>query len=123
MWKREVAEGYLDNLGKYITGLNFLWKSDNAPIYIMDNHLAAAWCWMQECNNDEKYNFIHIDQHADLGASGNTNEIEFLRTNPHISINDYDNIYYTTFLGKFKYFICGNYIRACHFLFPQWFTA
>ena len=123
MWKREVKDDYLDNLGKCFTCLNFLWKSDNAPIYIMDNHLAAAWCWMQECNTEEKYNFMHIDQHDDLGACGFTKDIESLRTTPHISINEYDKITYTTLGGEFKFFKCDNYIRACHFLFPQWFNT
>lgn len=100
MWKREVKDDYLDNLGKCFTCLNFLWKSDNAPIYIMDNHLAAAWCWMQECNTEEKYNFMHIDQHDDLGACGFTKDIESLRTTPHISINEYDKITYTTLGGS-----------------------
>lgn len=35
----------------------------------MDNHLAAAWCWMQECDADTRYNFMHIDRHNDLGTN------------------------------------------------------
>ena len=40
----------LNNLWRAYDVLKFLWKSDCAPIYIMDNHWTAAWCWMQECN-------------------------------------------------------------------------
>lgn len=43
---------------------NFLWKHDN--IYIMDNHRAALWCWLQEMSDDQKYSMFHIDMHYDL---------------------------------------------------------
>ncbi len=45
------------------SNLNFLWKKDN--IYIMDNHLAALWCWLQEINPHDKYKLLHIDSHYD----------------------------------------------------------
>ena len=41
MWKREVKKEDLNNLRDARNLLKFLWKSNNAPIYIMDNHLAA----------------------------------------------------------------------------------
>lgn len=44
--------------------LNFLFKSDN--IYVMDNHLAAGWAWLQNIDIHKSYNFFHIDQHYDL---------------------------------------------------------
>jgi hypothetical protein len=42
---------------------NFLWKKNN--IYIMDNHKAALWCWIQHLEKNNKYNLIHIDAHTD----------------------------------------------------------
>ena len=122
MWKRKVTDDYLDNLGKKCTYLNYLWKCDHAPIYIMDNHLAAAWCWMQECSSDEDYNFIHIDQHSDLKGCGHTANIEFIRTNQKITLDDYIKISYTTH-KEFQFFQWDNYIRACHYLFPKWFNS
>jgi len=44
--------------------VNFLFKKNN--IYVMDNHLSASWCWLQEVNIKKEYEFIHIDRHYDL---------------------------------------------------------
>ena len=121
MWKREVKKEDLDNLSGAHDLLKFLWKSDNAPIYIMDNHLAAAWCWMQECYTDEKYNFMHIDQHSDLGVCGVTDDIYSLKSNLQVSLEDYMKIKNTK--RQIQFFRCDNYIRACHYLFPSWFNT
>lgn len=49
----------------------FVWKTNNFPIYIMDNHRAALWCWMQEIQqSDKKISLLHIDAHADLSRKG-----------------------------------------------------
>ncbi len=124
MWKRKVKKEDLNNMRDARNLLKFLWKSNNAPIYIMDNHLAAAWCWMQECNAEEKYNFIHIDQHSDLGVHGIANKIAHLKSNSQISLDDYCKITYSNCDGKpYKSFQCDNYITACRFLFPNWFNT
>lgn len=44
--------------------LNLLWNTGKC--YIMDNHLAASWCWMQKIDPIGKYNYFHIDRHYDL---------------------------------------------------------
>lgn len=44
--------------------LNFLFNS--GKFYIMDNHRAASWCWLQEISTVSVYNFFHIDRHYDL---------------------------------------------------------
>ena len=67
MWIKATTQDILRR-NSYDTHLNFLWKADGLPLYIMDNHLAAAWCWMQECSSEESYQFFHIDRHNDLGA-------------------------------------------------------
>ena len=123
MWKRIVKKEELKNLSGAYDVLKFLLKSNSVPIYIMDNHLAAAWCWMQECNTNEKYNFMHIDQHDDLGVRGFANNIAFIRTNPQISLEEYCEKTYSTLVGTFKSFQCDNYITACHYLFPNWFNT
>lgn len=105
-----------------MTDTIFLWKSDISPIYVMDNHLCAAWCWMQECHSKESYNFMHIDQHADLKGCGFLSNIEFLRNNPHIQFEEYKRISYTTDT-EYQFFQWDNYIRACYYLFPGWFNS
>ncbi len=44
--------------------LNLLWH-DGGKIYIMDNHLAASWCWAQKLNLEENYTLLHVDRHYD----------------------------------------------------------
>jgi len=44
--------------------LNFLYNS--GKVYIMDNHLAAGWSWLNSLNVAEQYNLFHIDRHYDL---------------------------------------------------------
>lgn len=47
--------------------LNFLWRQEKRPFYIMDNHLAALWCWLQELDPEDSYSLVHIDAHWDVG--------------------------------------------------------
>ncbi len=44
--------------------MNFLFN--NGKFYIMDNHLAAAWCWLQKIDTSKRYGLFHIDNHYDL---------------------------------------------------------
>ncbi|WP_131537886.1 peptide arginase family protein [Pedobacter nototheniae] len=44
--------------------LNYLAKEGN--IYIMDNHLAAFWCWSKDLDPMKNYTLLHIDRHNDL---------------------------------------------------------
>jgi hypothetical protein len=43
--------------------LNVLGREGN--VFVMDNHLAAAWCWAQVLDPAEKYDLFHIDAHLD----------------------------------------------------------
>lgn len=47
--------------------VKLLWKHNRFPIYLMDNHRAAWWCWMQHQRPDQSYRLIHIDHHWDVG--------------------------------------------------------
>ena len=47
--------------------LNILFRSKN--FYVMDNHGAALWTWLQHIDTNKKYNFIHIDKHDDTLSS------------------------------------------------------
>jgi len=42
---------------------NFLCKS--GKVYVMDNHRAALWCWLQELDLTLPHSLIHIDRHPD----------------------------------------------------------
>lgn len=68
--------------------LNFLWKDDDYPIYIMDNHLAALWCWLENIGVDDKYTLFHIDQHWDL-ATMNSDDISQISKLPSASLDTY----------------------------------
>ena len=64
------AEFILSLKGRHASGeydQNFLWKFGSA--YIMDNHRAALWCWLQQIDKDEKYSLLHIDYHYDCLSS------------------------------------------------------
>lgn len=42
-----------------------LWKADACPLYVIDNHLLAYWCWRQHCQPTDPYALLHWDAHWD----------------------------------------------------------
>jgi hypothetical protein len=49
--------------------LKLLWQHDTLPVYLMDNHLGALWCWrrhMPDCG--ERYRLVHVDAHWDAAS-------------------------------------------------------
>lgn len=42
---------------------NLFYRDNN--FYVMDNHGAALWAWLQQLDTNQKYNLIHIDKHYD----------------------------------------------------------
>lgn len=47
---------------------NFLWQ--DGPVYIMDNHRSAWWCWLRHLPAGESIDVFHIDRHTDtLGSN------------------------------------------------------
>jgi hypothetical protein len=46
---------------------NFLWQE--GPVYIMDNHRAAWWCWLRHFDASEPFDLFHIDRHTDTLTS------------------------------------------------------
>ena len=97
--------------------VNFLWNENN--VYVMDNHLAAGWCWLQICSSNEAYNFLHIDQHSDdVDLVPDKYNIDLLRnTLLNTSIEEYSNIH----IEDFQIFNCDSYIRPIARAFPKWF--
>ena len=53
--------------------LRYLWKDDLRNIYLMDNHMAAIWCWEnilpRASRKIEKRYLLHIDRHSDENNS------------------------------------------------------
>lgn len=45
------------------TNQNFLCRSGN--VFVMDNHRAALWCWLQAQDLQQPHSLIHIDRHTD----------------------------------------------------------
>lgn len=84
MWIRNLPTDYHKQQSDF-DNLVFLWKTNN--VYVMDNHLAAAWCWMQECDADTRYNFMHIDKHNDLGTNTPFDIYRHIKDNQHLSID------------------------------------
>lgn len=92
MWIRNLPTDYHKQQSDF-DNLVFLWKTNN--VYVMDNHLAAAWCWMQECDADTRYNFMHIDRHNDLGTNTPFDIYRHIKDNQHLSIDEYTNLSWT----------------------------
>jgi len=70
--------------------LNFLYQNDK--FYIMDNHLAASWCWLQQIDTQKSYNLYHIDKHYDLLENKPTVKTQIIDTGfdlSNCSIDDY----------------------------------
>lgn len=120
MWIRNLPAYYKMQQSSF-NNLVFLWKTNN--VYVMDNHLAAAWCWMQEYNADSRYHFLHIDRHNDLGTNTPFDVYRHIKHNQHLSIDEYTELYWIPEGGKSqqKAFSWDNYITQCLYLFPQWF--
>lgn len=120
MWIRNLPTDYHKQQSDF-DNLVFLWKTNN--VYVMDNHLAAAWCWMQECDADTRYNFMHIDRHNDLGTNTPFDIYRNIKDNQHLSIDEYTNLSWTNEGNgiTLKAFRWDNYITQCMYLFPQWF--
>jgi hypothetical protein len=105
-----------------ISNVNFLWKSEN--IYIMDNHICAAWCWARYLNNQTNFGLIHIDKHCDwtphdsqqLGSSFimPSLPLQSMRLKEYLSLEAtrWDN-YLTIFLHQYGHYVI-KLILATH---------
>jgi hypothetical protein len=94
--------------------------------YIMDNHMAAGWCWLQEVDQGQQYNLYHIDRHYDLMASqtdewvAHLNGIGFDYKNT--SMEALQQVIFTRpdnpHGGSFPLFCWDNYITILDRLYP-----
>lgn len=106
-----------------VYALNELYNDDK--IYIMDNHLAASWCWSQKIDFQAEYNFFHIDRHYDL-LNGSTNYwVEQLQEQNfdfiNATIEEYTEASYESSFKpyKTKIFRYDNYITIFNQCFPD----
>lgn len=105
--------------------LNLLFQ--NGKTYIMDNHLAASWCWLQKIDVEKRYNLLHIDRHYDLLQSQIDWWIEALQEQnidlKTISITDLLAINYRhkdmPTSDSFPLFRWDNYLTIFNRLFPN----
>lgn len=103
--------------------LNELYNNGN--IYVMDNHMAASWCWSQKIDFNKQYNFFHIDRHYDL-LNGNVKFwVNKLREQnfdfENSTIEEYSKAGYedTHTKQKVKIFRYDNYITIFNKYFPN----
>lgn len=54
--------------------MNFLFN--NGKFYIMDNHLAAAWCWLQKIDTSKRYGLFHCGRHSHSSFLLKTNDLQ-----------------------------------------------
>jgi hypothetical protein len=90
---------------------NFLWYGQN--IYIMDNHRAALWCWLQHLNPDDRVHLLHIDQHYDTSSYTFSSPLQTPQQLASLSLPDYLNLDYESSVIEgyhIKSIQSGNYM-------------
>ncbi|MBF0577599.1 hypothetical protein [Dysgonomonas sp. GY617] len=122
MWIKEppktIDETLYTGIGKSNYDLNFLYHQDK--IYVMDNHLAAAYSWLNGLSPNESHNFIHIDRHSDLLGAGDR-AMDELRTNPKMDLSRFLSLKNPYILNS-QLFTWDNYINNIRSIYPNWFT-
>ena len=104
----------LEESGCY--NVNLLYNVDK--FYIMDNHLAAAWCWAQKVDTSKKYGLFHVDRHYDL--LNNLGD-DYIKSNRDIFVGSDFSAYYllnNMESGK-RAMRYDNYIDTFNRLFPN----
>ncbi len=90
---------------------NLLWRFGS--VYIMDNHGAALWCWLQHIDNISKYELLHIDQHYDCLSSRIEDWLKALpQSLENLSFEEYRHLSYIPYngLGKTPIIRFDNYL-------------
>ena len=116
MWIKELPKNY-SGLASFCFSNVFLWQSGN--VFVMDNHMAALWGWLQACDPKKKYNFMHIDRHYDMLECFKNEDLEPIRHNPKISFEEFSQLKRDD--GEFQVFRWDDYIMAGYVLYPDWF--
>ena len=96
---------------------NFLWRQNN--VYIMDNHRAAMWCWLQHVDPKRPHALFHIDRHYDTLNGGMEDWLANLPDHWHLSIDEYLRHSYEAAIGELQLFRFDNYLSIYLRLFGQ----
>ncbi|WP_369920015.1 UPF0489 family protein [Marinomonas polaris] len=74
--------------------LNFLYKHKSYNIYVMDNHRAALWCWLQCLDQSKQYGLFHIDAHYDAACPDDEEfeNLEKIKPFHELSLHEYLNL-------------------------------
>ena len=116
MWIKEIPKGYSD-MASFCFNIVFMWQNDK--VFVMDNHMAALWGWLQVCDPQKKYNFMHIDRHYDMLECFKDEDLEPVKKNPNLAFEEFHNLKRKD--GEFQVFCWDNYIMAGYVMFPDWF--
>jgi hypothetical protein len=76
---------------------NFLWREGN--VWIMDNHRAAMWCWLQDVPHCTPVRLLHIDEHYDTLYSRMGEWLAALPALSNLTIEKYLALEYQTEFG------------------------
>lgn len=87
---------------------NFVWRDKN--VYIMDNHRAALWCWLQHVRDDQDIALFHIDRHTDTLYSNIDRWIEACPEVRSLGLDEYLNVQTPHELGDSPLFSWANYL-------------
>lgn len=117
-WIKKIPEDYWEHTSFCFNDV-MLWQ--NGKVFVMDNHRSAAWCWLQQCVDKEKYNFMHIDRHYDMGDYFSDKDLEPVKKNPRMAYDEMMSLERKD--GECKTLRWDNYIRYVYELRPDWFTT
>jgi hypothetical protein len=90
--------------------VSFLWRHEN--FYIMDNHLAAVWCWIQHRCSLETHSVLHIDAHFDTNVATQSIAVASanLRSLRTLSFAEYQALHIDSSDGPTQVFRWDNYL-------------
>lgn len=116
MWIKQLPADYSE-MASFCFNNVFLWQKEK--VFVMDNHMAALWSWLQVCDPQKKYNFMHIDRHYDMLECFENKDLEPVKRNPHLSFEEFSSLKRSD--GESQLFRWDDYIMAGYVLFPEWF--
>lgn len=117
-WIKEIPLDYHDQCSYGFNDV-MLWQNDK--VYVMDNHRSATWCWLQQCVNGDRYNFMHIDRHYDMSNYYFREDLIPVLENPQMDYMEYSNLMRQD--GEFKSLSWDNYILFAYDLCSDWFQT
>ncbi|OHT43680.1 peptide arginase family protein [Flavobacterium tructae] len=121
MWVKEPNKPLGESLNENV---NFLYNE--GKVYIMDNHLCAAWCWLKQVDIKSSFDFIHIDRHYDLLGFPHTIETQITNKGIEIHKLTFEEYLNLKQLGRnnaeWQMFRWDNYIINTHLAYPTLFA-